>query len=135
MSEVQGLSRLIGGLTIAAAFVLVGTTVLGQDAVEAAGEQYEVVLENDRVRVMRGRYEAGAKSEMHEHPGSVVVQMTGGSLRFTAPNGQMVDQYLDAGRVAWSGGAHEVENIGNEELVVIIVEMKNASLFERIFGG
>ena len=134
MFGARGVSRLIGGVIVAAGMLLAGAVVLGQDAVEAAGDQYEVMLENDSVRVLRGRYEPGAKSAMHEHPGSVVVQMTGGSLRFTAPNGQMADQYLEAGRVAWSGGAHEIENIGNDELVVIIVEVKNTSLVERIFG-
>jgi hypothetical protein len=71
---------------------------------------------------------------MHEHPGSVVVQMTGGSLRFTAPDGQMMNQYLEPGRVTWSGGAHAVENTGKDELVVLIVEVKNTSFIERVFG-
>jgi quercetin dioxygenase-like cupin family protein len=114
--------------------VLAGTIVLGQDAIEVAGDQYEVVLENDRVRVLRGRYAPGAKSAMHEHPGSVVVTLTNGSLRVTAPDGEMADQFLQRGRVAWSGGAHEIENIGSEELQVVIVEIKNTSFLDRVFG-
>ena len=135
MSGTRGACRWIGSLTAAATLLLAGAVVLGQDAVEVAGDQYEVILENDQVRVLRGRYQPGAKSAMHEHPGSVVVQMTGGALRFTAPNGQMADQFLEAGRVTWSSGAHEVENIGHDELVVVIVEMKNKTWFERVFGG
>lgn len=126
--------RLLGVSAAAAVLGLSGAMVLGQDAIEAAGEQYEVILENDQVRVLRGRYAPGAKSAMHEHPGSVVVQMTGGSLQFTGPDGQMFDQFLQRGRVAWSGGMHEIENIGKEELVVVIVEVKNTSFFERVFG-
>jgi hypothetical protein len=71
---------------------------------------------------------------MHEHPGSVVVTMTSGSLRVTAPDGEMADQFLQRGRVAWSGGAHESQNIGNAELEVFIVDIKNTSFLDRVFG-
>jgi hypothetical protein len=46
----------------------------------------------------------------------------------------MADQFLQRGRVAWSGGAHEIENIGNAELEVFIVEIKNTSFLDRVFG-
>lgn len=132
MTATRGWITLASGLLALGA--LAATIVWAQDAIEVAGGNYEVVLENDKVRVLRGRYQPGSMSAMHEHPGSVVVQMTGGALRFTAPDGQVMDQVLEQGRVAWSGGAHSIENIGPEELEVIIVEVKNTSFLDRVFS-
>jgi len=134
MSETYGMRRVLGVSFSIGLLVLVATVVFAQDAIEVASDQYEVALENDKVRVLRGRYAPGAKSAMHEHPGSVVVIMRGGRIRVTGPDGEMVDQFLQRGRVAWSGGAHEIENLGSDELEVVIVEVKNTSFFDRVFG-
>ena len=63
---------------------------------------------------------------MHEHPEGVVVQVTGGTLRFTTPDGEPGDAEVIAGNAGWSEAQmHEVQNVGDEELVVLIIELKD----------
>ena len=42
------------------------------DAVSVAPDVYSVMFENDRVRVLAIRTDAGASSEMHSHPDMVL---------------------------------------------------------------
>lgn len=114
------------GLVLTGAVLLLGRSVLADDAVTAAGEQYKVEFENDKVRVLRGTYAAGAESAMHEHPDAVVFQVSGGHLMMTMPNGETGDGDVEAGVVAWSDATmHAVKNMGNQPFEVIIVELKN----------
>ena len=46
-----------------------------RDAVTVAPHLYKVLLENDRVRVLEVRANAGVKTEMHTHPSQVVVAL------------------------------------------------------------
>ena len=109
-----------------ATLVATGTMVLAEDAVTAAGDQYSVEFENERVRVLRGTYAPGEKSAMHEHPKAVAIQLTGGELRFTPSGGESVDVVAVAGNATWSEAQmHEIENIGDQELVVLIIELKD----------
>lgn len=108
------------------ALVLTGVAVVADDAVTAAGEQYKVEFENDRVRILRGTYAPGAKAAMHEHPDAVVIQVTGGHLMMTLANGEAGDAEVVAGNAGWSDATmHEVTNVGDEPLEVIIVELKD----------
>ncbi|HUF08739.1 MAG TPA: hypothetical protein VMO47_05420 [Rhodothermales bacterium] len=118
--------RLIASVLCIGAFVLAGESAVADDAVTAAGEQYKVEFENEKVRVLRGTYAPGAKAAMHEHPDAVVFQVTGGHLMMTLANGETVDAEVVAGNVGWSDATmHEVTNVGDEPLEVIIVELKD----------
>ena len=66
------------------------TSALAQDPTKVEPRHYRLVFENERVQVVSVHYGPHEKSEMHEHPGGVVVIVTGGHLKFTDQNGKMV---------------------------------------------
>ena len=95
------------------------------DAVTVAPDQYKVLLENDRVRVLETRYKPGDKSEMHSHPDLIGVLLDAGSFKFTFPDGQTMDIELGKGEVRYfDAHEHAVENVGNTESHVILIELK-----------
>ena len=59
-----------------------------RDAVEAAPEVYEVVLENDRVRVLEVTGVPGVVSPMHGHPDSVVYAVDAAEILVTDAAGE-----------------------------------------------
>ncbi len=98
---------------------------MAQDAVSVAPDQYKVLFEKDRVRVLEVRYGPGQTSHMHSHPDSFAVSLTPAKARFTLPDGQSVDMELQAGEAVFiEGQKHTVENTGAAELRVILVEVK-----------
>lgn len=87
---------------------------------------YEVVAENDRVRVLRIRYAAGERSVMHSHPDGVVVMLSNGNARMHLPDGTSLDMVTRAGDVLLTpGGQHLPENLSREPLEAILVELKD----------
>jgi quercetin dioxygenase-like cupin family protein len=96
-----------------------------QDPVSVDPKHYTVELENDRVRVVRIRYGAGEKSEMHSHPESVIVFMTDAVARFSYPDGSSEEITGTAGQVlSLPATTHLPENVSNEPFEVVQVELK-----------
>ena len=95
------------------------------DAVQVAPDNYKVVEENDRVRILEYRGRAGAKTEMHSHPDVVAIAVSDIQVRFTSPDGQSFEAELKSGQSMFApGGDHSTENIGGTEAHVILVELK-----------
>jgi hypothetical protein len=66
---------------------------------------------------------------MHDHPGGVVVIVTGGHLRFTDPNGKVTEVYSKAGEARWFPPfRHKVENVGNEAYNAVYIGLKGKGL-------
>jgi quercetin dioxygenase-like cupin family protein len=96
------------------------------DATKTDAEHHEVLLENDRVRVLRMTYPAGATSPVHEHrPGAMVV-LQGGRSRNIREGESEEETEAARGDVGWSEGSppHATENLGDTDIVVIRVELK-----------
>jgi quercetin dioxygenase-like cupin family protein len=95
------------------------------DAVKVAPDSYQVLLENDTVRVLEVRIKQGAKSEMHSHPKSVAICLNDQRLKFTFPNGKSENADLKSGQSVWLDGiSHAVENTGTEDVRSVVVELK-----------
>ena len=91
------------------------TAGLAQDPTKVEPKHYKLNFENDHVQVVAVHYGPHEKSEMHDHPGGVVVSLTGGHLRFTDQNGKAQEVYAKAGETRWFPPfKHKVENLGNE---------------------
>jgi beta-alanine degradation protein BauB len=114
-------------LAVVAALVSVASAVpaVGQDAVAVDPKHYQVEAENDQVRVLRITYGAGEKSVMHEHPDSVAIFLSGGTMKFTLPDGTVQEVSREAGATQWTaGGKHLPENVGGSPFELILVELK-----------
>ena len=95
------------------------------DAVSVAPDQYKVLLENDRVRVLETRYSPGAKSDVHSHPDLVGIALTPAKARLSLTAGDPIDLELTAGESFFiEAQEHSVENTGTSEFLVILVELK-----------
>lgn len=99
--------------------------VTAQDPTKVEPRHYKLQFENDRVQVVSVHYGPHEKSEMHEHPGGVVVVVTGGHLRFTDQNGKVTEVFAKPGEARWFPPfKHKVENVGDEPYNAVYVGIK-----------
>ncbi len=105
------------------------------DPVVVSPNLYEVLLENEHVRVVRYQIGLGERDEWHTHPAKVSVVTSGGSLRITTSEGRSFDVTEETGDASWMQplGRHFAENIGTTSVVVILIEVKSAAVdFARL---
>ena len=96
------------------------------DALATDSDKYSVVLENERVRVLRYHDRPGDRTAQHAHPDYVLYAESSFKRRLTFPDGRKVDLDVKAGSVSWlKGHTHIGENIGDTNTDVIIVELKD----------
>ena len=118
------MKRLVYVVTLVAASA---TTALAQDPAKAHANQYHVLADNARVRILHVSVPAGAKNALHDHPDHVAVVLTDSSIRFTDAAGKPAESTLKKGEALSVGaGKHAGENIGKGPLEAIIVEFKGA---------
>jgi quercetin dioxygenase-like cupin family protein len=85
----------------------------------------KVVAENDQVRVLHFKYDAGVKSELHSHPDNVSIPLVDSHLRVTNAEGKTTETNGKAGDARYRPALkHAVENIGDKPYEGIIVELK-----------
>jgi beta-alanine degradation protein BauB len=103
-------SKLIGAVFLCLAV----HASLAQDPTKVEPKHYKLAFENEWVQVVNVHYGPHEMSAMHDHPGGVVVILTGGHLRFTDQNGKTQEVYANAGESRWFPPfKHEVENLGD----------------------
>ena len=105
------------------------------DAMRAAPDHHNVILENDHVRVLDTRLGPGERTPIHSHrwPSALYVMSWSDFVRRDADGGVIVDSRTwesrpAAGEALWSAPLipHWVENVGGRELRIIAVELKRA---------
>jgi len=98
-----------------------------QDPTKVEPKHYKLDFENDRVQVVAVHYGPHEKSGMHEHPGGVVVVITGGHLKFTDENGKVKDVFAKPGEARWFAPfKHTVENVGDTAYNAVYVGVKGS---------
>ena len=98
---------------------------MGEDAVVVAPNNYKVILENDRVRLLEYSGRPGDKTEMHSHPDVLAYPLTPAKVKFTFPNGESFEAEMQAGEPMFSEAhSHSTENLGNSDIRVLLVELK-----------
>jgi hypothetical protein len=100
-------------------------TAFAQDPVQVAPDEYKVLLENDRVRVLEFQDKPSDKEGMHSHPDYVVYVVSDFKRKFTQPDGNTLEVEGKAGQTLWRGAeTHSGENIGTTATHVILIELK-----------
>jgi hypothetical protein len=98
------------------------------DPVAAYPDNYRVLFENERVRVLDFRLAKGAREVSHAHPAHVAVFLEEFAIRFTLPDGSQALREARPHHVSWSEPTvHASENIGLGDAHGILVELKPAS--------
>jgi quercetin dioxygenase-like cupin family protein len=96
-----------------------------KDPIATDGDKYSVVLENERVRVLRYHDKPGDRTQQHAHPDYVLYAQSSFRRRLTFPDGRKQEVYVKAGSIVWmKAHQHIGENIGDTDTDVIIVELK-----------
>ena len=112
-------------ILIAAVLAAATTTGHAQDAVQTDGDKYQVILENDCVRVLDYQDSPGQKTHQHRHPAFVLYAMSAFQRGLTLPDGKVLRRDFKPGDVMWSDAqTHIGENVGSTPTHVVIVEMK-----------
>ena len=110
-----------------AAALLASTMALAQDPVPKYPDNYQVLLENEHVRVLRFILRKGATEEFHSHPAAVTYVLTPFKIRFRFPDGTEKVREAKAGDVLYGEAVtHSPLNIGDTDATGIIVEMKTS---------
>ena len=103
------------------------------DAMTAAIDHHQLLLENEQVRVLDTRLPAGETTPIHTHrwPATLYVMSWSDFIRRDAEGNIIVDSRTwdrrpETGEALWLPplAAHSVENIGTEELRLIAIELK-----------
>ena len=98
---------------------------VAQNPVVTDGDKYSVVLENERVRVLRYHDKPGDRTLQHAHSDYVLYAESSFKRRLTFPDGRKQEVDVKAGSIAWmKGHIHVGENIGDTNTDVILVELK-----------
>lgn len=105
------------------------------DARAAAADYHALLLENEQVRVLRTRIAPGQRTPVHTHrwPSVQYVVSWSAFLRrdehdHITLDSRTMDLPPAEGAALWSAplGPHSVENIGDRDVDVIVVELKNS---------
>ena len=105
--------------------LLFAASAMAQDPVPLYPDNYKVLLENDRVRVLDFQLKRGAKENFHSHPAAVTYVLAPFKIRFTFPDGTMRIREAKAGEVFFGEALiHASENIGDTDAHGLLVEMK-----------
>ena len=107
--------------------ILFAGAAVAQDPVPLYPQNYKVLLENDRVRVLDFQLKKGAKEDFHAHPAAVTYVIAPFKIRFTFPDGSSRIREANAGDVFYGDAlTHASENIGDTDAHGLLIEMKAA---------
>ena len=97
------------------------------DPAETNPDQYKVVFENERVRVLEYTDQPGTVTTPHAHPDSVMYTLS--SFRRLIVQGDVQREVeLQAGTIGWlPAQQHHGENIGDTPSHAIFVELKGSN--------
>jgi beta-alanine degradation protein BauB len=95
------------------------------DAISADPQHYQILYEDENIRVLRVQYGAQEESVMHGHPSTILIPLKTSKLRLTDYNGRI--DVLDTR--AWqvvqtSVGIHKRDNLADTPFEAIAIELK-----------
>jgi quercetin dioxygenase-like cupin family protein len=105
--------------------ILTVVAAKAQDPAKVDPEHYEVLLDNEYVRVLNVHHKPGEKSPRHSHPNHVVYSFTDSRVKFTSSDGKTDIRTVKAGQATWHNAeTHTVENVGKTEEHALDIELK-----------
>lgn len=117
---------MVSKLSLAIAFVCLVLQAAAQDPTKVESKHYKLAFENEYVQVVDVHYAPHEKSAMHDHPGGVVVVLTGGHLKFTDDKGKVTEVYAKPGESRWFPPfKHRVENLGDTAYNAVYIGVKS----------
>ncbi|MDA8156328.1 MAG: hypothetical protein M0Z52_07735 [Actinomycetota bacterium] len=97
-----------------------------EEALTAAPNNYKLLFENDRVRMLDLSIDPGDRTVMHSLRDHLVYIVTDCTATFISPGGQPEQCTLNRGQATWfPARSHEIANNGTKPMEAIIVEFKS----------
>ncbi|UCH80682.1 MAG: hypothetical protein JSW20_13240 [Nitrospiraceae bacterium] len=85
-----------------------------------------ILLDNERVRVVENIRHPGTKVPMHSHKAYIAYFFGPCKMKFEFPDGKTVVKEIPAGKLVWSDGVtHAAEVLGNTDLHTLHIEFKD----------
>ena len=99
---------------------------------EVSPDVYKVLLDNEEVKVTEVTFKPGQGDEMHQHGVMSIYGITGGKLQNISPDGTVREMEVADGFVGHRNTVttHQMKNIGDTTVKVILVEHKKLGLPE-----
>jgi beta-alanine degradation protein BauB len=92
---------------------------------EVDNQKLTVRFENDQVRVLELRLKPGEAEGFHSHPQYLLYALTDYRVKNTATDGTSKIFERKAGDIFWGEPiTHRGENVGNTEVLALIIELK-----------
>ena len=87
---------------------------------------YEIVHEDELIKVYTAIFPAGSSDNVHEHGMNTAYVITGGKVQITGPDGSVNERNIPDGAVLHSDKMvrHQVKNIGETDIKVLLAEYK-----------
>lgn len=96
------------------------------DLVRAAPGKSEVLLENDRTRVIQLRLKPGERTALYAQRAAILHALGAGSVRHTLQNGRVVETRFKAGQTVWEDAVVRTsQNVGRVEIRLLVIELKS----------
>jgi quercetin dioxygenase-like cupin family protein len=89
-----------------------------------ASNVYNVINENEKMRVVRVTFKVGETAKMHHHPQHVIYVLKGGKLSLTSGGKTQAIDLKEGSAVFMEAQDHEATNIGDSVVDMIVVELK-----------
>lgn len=97
------------------------------DPLVADPQHYTLEFENERVRVLRAKFEPGEKSPMLQFPPMITVSLTDRDIKFTLPNGRTQRLFAKAGEVVWyDARKQQPENMSAKAYEGLLILLKDS---------
>jgi quercetin dioxygenase-like cupin family protein len=123
-------------LHVAGWILVVSALSFAQDPTRVEPSHYKVAFENGSVQVVNVHYGPHEKSVLHDHPGGVVVVITGGHLKFTDESGTVTEVFSKAGESRWFPPfRHKVENVGDTPYNAVYIGIKTKQVVSKNGAG
>jgi hypothetical protein len=106
-------------------FLGLGFSVNSAIASDEEANIANVLLDNDKVKVVENVRHPGALAPMHSHKAYIAYFFSPCKLEFKFPDGKTAVKDIPAGKLVWSDGVtHEVTVLGNQDLHTLHIEFK-----------
>jgi len=120
--------KMISMSLLIALFLMMGTAMQAQDPMKAGPKVYKkVLLNNDKVRVMKVEFAPGQIMPWHNHPHHTIYALTDGTLEITEKGKPAAIAKFKAGDVLYfTPVTHTGKNIGKNTVKLVVTEIKHS---------
>ncbi len=100
------------------------TAAKARDSTAVLPDAYQVILENDDVRVVEFRAPRGHRTPMHSHPAHVIVNLSLSQVKTTGSDGMTRILSFQPGEVLWSEAVEHAGEVVSGRVHMILIEPK-----------